>query len=1408
MDQANAVAVDSGGNVIVVGSEETFANGKDWKIIKYDSAGNLLYQASYNAPLNRDDVANGVAVDSAGNIWVVGYETAWEPVWSYEHYDWRVRKYSPDLSTVLVDFSYDYEPPPFDSSVDGYWMDQARGVAVDSGDNVIIAGYVSAWGDPATAGIDNNYNWLIRKFDSTGGFIWEQFFDWAGADDIACSVAVDSTDSILIGGSMTTGFDGVPFFDWTVVKLDPGGGFVTFTQVGGASGWYVAKSVAVNKADDSVYVAGFQDPGRSGNSDWLVIKYPSSLGAPDWQFSYNGAFSVMDEAMGIGVNANGDVIVGGFADDTGVQAWVAKKLKGLDGSLIWSMPFGAGSSPTEFMGGVAVVSNTRVIGVGMQATDGGDWHTMAISEPACVETAVSVTPGQVCLGGNLEIVLTASNTGVSAANAVSATLSIDVGEATVSLISGPAGPVAIAPGAMQNFTWAFSSVAGGVLGFTVTAMGTDSETAFGILVPLTGLSATVTQSAVLSSVMTVNPLNVLVGNNFEAVLNVSNTGGSDAVGVEATMWVDSGGSLITFVSGPATGPYTISAGGSAQFTWTWAASGNGLAGFTATVTGADACGGTEVSSGASGSITIPGALLEAALRGIPNPTCPGGIIDVHFTVTNIGSGSATGVSATLSVDVGESLLTLISANSAPVDIGPSSAFTFTWTYGVSGTPQVAFTATATGLDPGTGLTVTTPVTAPPIPILPPANLEGAVSVMPSISPFLPGNIFEVVLTVTNTGGITATAVAATMWFDAGGTPADFSTGPAGPVDIPAGGSQYFTWIWLSSAEGLIALSASATGIDLCRGLSVTAYGTGSVLVSGPGRLVASLGVEPPTAVAGSPVDLILTVTNTGVTDVANLTVTVWVDIGKSRVQLSAEPVGLAILAGGASAKFTWTFNTLAMGLVRFSATASGTETIAGTFVSASAYADLILFSKGILSAQLTMTPATVVSGGTVRAVARVWNSAPAGSLAVLDVEHIPPPHAACPAVPRLDSVLSGSATVAEVLRPAAGCTSLIVGASAWYTWTFTASGAGNVDFTVSFTGIQDASPVEEVYAVAVRRLSIVAPASLSATLTVNPDCGYPCGVNYGDTIKVRLEVGNTSGSAAANVHPLTLTVTGTALSPVSAPSGNRFIPGFSTYSFEWTYLVSGSGSVTVYCQAAGSEFTLLTPLWSNSSSIWIGIPAPAAVTVAVTGPDSVVIGQDITLPVSLTNISATSIIQTGFQVTWNGSSAGVILVSTDPTLPRSMAPGTTRNFQLVVRLDTKAEVGNGILEIRVVATEQYTSKAVESLGGRLALELVPVSESNPTGALISSNPWKPSLGDLEVRYVVSAPAAGGTVSVKVYTLGGDLVRTLVNEARPEGSYTARWNGRNSGGQKVARGVYLLLVETKSGKRLQKLAVIK
>ncbi len=73
------------------------------------------------------------------------------------------------------------------------------------------------------------------------------------------------------------------------------------------------------------------------------------------------------------------------------------------------------------------------------------------------------------------------------------------------------------------------------------------------------------------------------------------------------------------------------------------------------------------------------------------------------------------------------------------------------------------------------------------------------------------------------------------------------------------------------------------------------------------------------------------------------------------------------------------------------------------------------------------------------------------------------------------------------------------------------------------------------------------------------------------------------------------------------------------------------------------------------------------------------------------------------------------------------------------------------------------------------------------------NPFNP---ETSIRYSVSTP---GTVTIRVYNVGGALVRTLVDRRdHPSGRYMVRWDGRDDSGRRLGSGVYFYKLETAWG----------
>jgi hypothetical protein len=78
-------------------------------------------------------------------------------------------------------------------------------------------------------------------------------------------------------------------------------------------------------------------------------------------------------------------------------------------------------------------------------------------------------------------------------------------------------------------------------------------------------------------------------------------------------------------------------------------------------------------------------------------------------------------------------------------------------------------------------------------------------------------------------------------------------------------------------------------------------------------------------------------------------------------------------------------------------------------------------------------------------------------------------------------------------------------------------------------------------------------------------------------------------------------------------------------------------------------------------------------------------------------------------------------------------------------------------------------------------------EAVPTGFALHQNYPNPFNPSTEIRYGVGR---AGPVTIKVYNMRGQEIRTLVDRLHQAGSYNFTWNGRDQLGQPVASGVYI------------------
>ena len=85
------------------------------------------------------------------------------------------------------------------------------------------------------------------------------------------------------------------------------------------------------------------------------------------------------------------------------------------------------------------------------------------------------------------------------------------------------------------------------------------------------------------------------------------------------------------------------------------------------------------------------------------------------------------------------------------------------------------------------------------------------------------------------------------------------------------------------------------------------------------------------------------------------------------------------------------------------------------------------------------------------------------------------------------------------------------------------------------------------------------------------------------------------------------------------------------------------------------------------------------------------------------------------------------------------------------------------------------------------------------------NPFNPST---VIGYGIPEGEAEVLVSLKVYNLRGQIVRTLVQERREAGEYRVEWDGRDGSGQRVTSGVYFYRLQAGAFTQTRKMVILK
>jgi len=311
-DWAYALTVDGSGNVYVTGKSYGGNNATgyynydySYATMKYDTAGNQLWVARYDGPALDDNVAQAIAVDAQGNVYVTG-----------KSYNGKHITNPAETPSSTANDYYSYATVKYDSSGNQLWAVRYDGPG--QVDNIAQAIAVDSAGDVYVTGSSGG-NYTTIKYDKDGGQLWvASYGNSTVSTDGAVAIGLDSSGNVYVTGTSQGNI--------ATIKYDSKGKQLWVATYDGE-----AKAMALDSLGD-VYVTG-----QSGGK-FATIKYDTD-GNQLWVAGFSGPLRGDGEAAAIAVDGSGNVYVSGTAwsprsylnsyatikyDSQGNQLWVAR----------------------------------------------------------------------------------------------------------------------------------------------------------------------------------------------------------------------------------------------------------------------------------------------------------------------------------------------------------------------------------------------------------------------------------------------------------------------------------------------------------------------------------------------------------------------------------------------------------------------------------------------------------------------------------------------------------------------------------------------------------------------------------------------------------------------------------------------------------------------------------------------------------------------------------------------------------------------------------------------------------------------------------------------------------------------------------------------------------------------------
>jgi len=351
------IALDSAGNIYTVGYTTSYgAGGYDVALVKFYPNGTLAWNQTWGG-INSDK-SSGIALDSSENIYVVGYTASYTVG-------------SNDL--VLIKF-YPNGTKAWNTTWGGPNTDYGFGIALDSSGNIYTVGSTLNY-------VIGDYDFVIVKFYPNGTKAWNLTWGGVGYDEGRC-IALDSAGNIYLSGY--TNSYSLGGYDLALVKFYPNG-TKAWNETWGGPNYDDGYNIALDSSGN-IYIVGNTESYGLGSRDMAVIKfYPN--GTKAWNTTWGG--TNFDDGYGIALDSTGNIYTVGYSNSYSTGTYDLVLVKFYSNNIkAWNTSWGGSSTDKGY--GISLDSSENIYTIGMTNSFGA-----SNSDFALVSFVDDINPPQV-----------------------------------------------------------------------------------------------------------------------------------------------------------------------------------------------------------------------------------------------------------------------------------------------------------------------------------------------------------------------------------------------------------------------------------------------------------------------------------------------------------------------------------------------------------------------------------------------------------------------------------------------------------------------------------------------------------------------------------------------------------------------------------------------------------------------------------------------------------------------------------------------------------------------------------------------------------------------------------------------------------------------------------------------------